>query len=298
MSGSGQQPFTFSVLDGLGFAAMHGKLQPPRAGSYTVTALGPVLELARISAGGLLPAPTRAAWLDLGETAAFGAALRSGRSSWTCPVSKTGFYRLGNERPEDETECNGFHLEAQKAARAVGFPRQLAAQLVGAFLEIEGNVYDHAGTPGTGLATYRATARRFEFAVSDGGVGVLSSLASGPDYPGLQDHAQALRLMLTEGISRFGKAAGRGKGFRPLFQGLANLNGTLRFHSDDQALTIDGRDAANMPWKTAEKPALQGLVASIVCSLDVRRSTAGEGVLVQIKRLPHEGQNTMQCATE
>lgn len=277
MNGSGQPPFTFTVVDGLGFAALTGKLRPLATGSYAAADLGPLLELARLSARGVLPAPTRAAWLDLGEMKALGAALRSGRSSWMCPISKAGFYRLGDERPEDEMECNGFHLEAQKAARAVGFSRQLAAQLVGAFLEIEGNVYDHAETHGTGLAAYRATAGRFEFGVSDGGIGVLSSLASGPDYPGLQDTAEALRLMLTEGITRFGKAAGRGKGFRPLFQGLANLNGTLRFHSGDQALTIDGIDAANIPWKTAEKPTLRGLVASVICSLDQGDSAVRSG---------------------
>jgi hypothetical protein len=120
----------------------------------------------------------------------------------------------------------------------------------------------------TGLAAYRATVRRFEFVVSDGGIGVLASLASGPDYPDLTDHAEALRLMLTEGVSRYGKAAKRGTGFRPLFRGLANLNGTLRFRSGDQALTMDGVNAASIPWKPAEKPMLRGLVASVICSLD------------------------------
>jgi hypothetical protein len=276
MSETWPLPFTFTVLDGLGFAAQQGRLQSLRAAAFSAADLGPVLELARLSASGLLPPPTRASWLDLGDAAAFGRALRAGRSSWICPVSKTGFLKLGEALLEDETERNGFHLEAQKAAKAVGFPRQLAAQLIGAFDEIEGNVYDHAGPRSTGIAAYRATARRFEFVVSDGGIGVLAGLAGGPDYPDLTDHAQALRLMLTEGVSRFGKDAGRGKGFRPLFQGLANLNGTLRFHSDDQALTIDGVDGGNIPWKTAEKPVLRGLVASIVCSLDTRRH-AGSG---------------------
>jgi anti-sigma regulatory factor (Ser/Thr protein kinase) len=260
------QPFTFVVLDGLGFAAQRGRLQPVAAAAYAATDLGPVLELARLSADGLLPAPTRATWLDIGEAAAFGVALRRGGSSWTCPFRKMGFYRLGEVPPQDETKRNGFHLEAQKAAKAVGFPRQLAAQLVGALCEIEGNVYEHSEAPVTGLAAYRATARSFEFVVSDGGIGVLASLASGPDYRDLTDHAEALRLMLTEGVSRYGKSAKRGNGFRPLFQGLANVNGTLRFHSGDQALTMEGVNTANIPWKPAEKPTLRGLVASVICS--------------------------------
>jgi hypothetical protein len=135
------EPFTFTVLDGLGFAAQQRRLQPLEAGTYAASDLGPVLELARLSTDGWLPAPTRATWLDLGEVAAFGAALRSGRSSWICPIRKTGFYRLGDAPPQDDAERNGFHLGAQRAAKAVGFARQLAAQLVGAFEEIEGNVY-------------------------------------------------------------------------------------------------------------------------------------------------------------
>jgi anti-sigma regulatory factor (Ser/Thr protein kinase) len=170
-------------------------------------------------------------------------------------------------RPEDETEENAFKLEAQRAAHAVGFPRKLAAQLVGAFEEILGNVYDHCGTPGSGLAAYRATARRFEFVVSDGGIGVLASLQTCADFALLSDHAEALNLMLMDGVSRYGKGTSHGTGFRPLFSGLANLSGELRFRSGDQALTIDGVNPGSIPTRTAEKARLTGFVASVACAL-------------------------------
>ena len=70
--------------------------------------------------------------------------------------------------------------DASAAGDTVGFPRKLAAQLVGAFEEIQGNVYDHSGAPGSGLAAYRATARQFEFVVSDGGHGVLEAFKAVP----------------------------------------------------------------------------------------------------------------------
>jgi anti-sigma regulatory factor (Ser/Thr protein kinase) len=261
------RPFTFAELDGLGFAAAKGRLQPLPDGAYVARDLGPVLELARLSASGLLPAPTRANWLALAEIEAFGTAWRERRKLWTCPQRGLGFLRLEPEPPEDETEGIAFSLEAQKAAAAAGLPGRLPAWLVGAFNEMQSNVYEHSGRPATGVAAYRATGGRFEFVVSDGGMGPLASLASGPDYPALHDHAEALRLTLTDGISRHGRAAGRGTGFRRLFTGLAELGGALRFRSGDQALTIDGVNPAAMPWKTAEKPSMGGFLAAVCCSV-------------------------------
>lgn len=260
-------PFTFAVLDGLAFAAARQRLPELPGDAYAFDALGPVLELARLSATGLLPSPTRAAWLALGDAASLGAALRNGRRVWTCRDRGLGFLRLHATAPDDETEENAYKLEAQRAAVTVGFPPKLAAQLIGAFEEIHGNVYDHSGAASTGLVAYRATARRFEFVVSDGGRGVLESLRSCPDYAGLSDHGEALRLALQDGVSRYGKNTSHGKGFRPLFQGLANLNGDLRFRSGDQALTINGRDAGSIPAQTWEKVPVSGFTASVACGL-------------------------------
>ena len=261
-------PFTFSALDDLAFAAVRGRLKPLREGAYVAQDLGPVLELARLATAGLLPVPTRANWLTLGETGAFGNALRNGRRSWTCYYRKLGFLRLRTSPPEDEAESIAFALEAQKAAAAVGFSSRLAAQLVGAFCEIQSNVYEHSGAPATGLAAYRATARHFEFVVSDGGMGVLASLSGCTEYAGLRDHAEALRLTLTEGVSRHGKSVGqRGMGFRPLFTGLANLSGELRFRSGDHALTISGMNPSLLAAKQAEKTPIPGFLAAIGCTL-------------------------------
>ena len=260
-------PLTFAVLDDLAFAAARGRLPRVPDGAYRFDSLGPVFELGRLSVSGLLPPPTRANWLTLDDAASLGAALHQGRMTWVCRDRHLGFLRLRPSPPDDETEEIAFKLEAQRAAIAVGFPRRLAAQLVGAFEEIQGNVYEHSGAPASGLAAYRATARRFEFVVSDGGIGVLASLRTCPEHGALADHGEALRLMLTEGVSRYGKAAKRGMGFRPLFIGLANLKGGLRFRSGDQALTIDGVNPGSIPAQIWEKVPSSGFVASVCCGL-------------------------------
>lgn len=269
------QPFTFTALDGLGFAAARGRLQPLPDKAYVARDLGPVLELARLAVSDLLPAPTRANWLALADMEEFGAAWQERRSLWTSPRRKLGFLRLKPAPPEDETESIAFSLEAQKAAAAIGLPAKLAPRLVGALHEMQSNVYEHSGRPGTGVAAYLATERRFEFVVSDGGIGVLASLASGPDHACLTDQAEAMRLMLTDGVSRYGKAAKRGTGFRMLFTGLANLGSDLRFRSGNQALMINGMNPSALPWKTAEKPPISGFLAAVCCSATNGRNGVG-----------------------
>jgi hypothetical protein len=136
---------------------------------------------------------------------------------------------------------------------------------MGAAGELVGNISEHSGAADTGIVAYRAGRDGFEFAVADGGVGVLESLNSCPDYKSLTDHGAALRLALTDGVSRFGPSAGRGHGFRPIFVGLANLSGLLRFRSGDHALVIDGQAIDMMAAKTAQKVPINGFTASVSC---------------------------------
>lgn len=77
-----------------------------------------------------------------------------------------------------------------------------------------------------------------------------------------------LELALTEGISRYGSGSGRGYGFQPLFIGLANLNGSLRFRFGDHALIIDGQKPTLMKAKIAQKPFIPGFFISVRCELE------------------------------
>ncbi len=221
----------FTMLDGLAFAAERRRLSG-RAPDMVAHDLGPVVELGQLAAAGLLPSPERAEWLRLNGLGVLYRAIASGRAHWVCPDGRRiGFLRTGAKLPAEETVWTGFGLAAQQAAVASGFSARIAAQLAAAIGEMHSNVYEHSGASATGLVAFRAGATRFEFVVADRGMGVLESLRSHSDYSGMNDHAEALRLTLTEGVSRHGANTGRGLGFRPLFIGLANLNGSLRFRS-------------------------------------------------------------------
>ena len=261
---------TFAALDGLAFAAARNRLGALPAGTvYAGRALGPFLELSQLAGAGLLPRPGDAPWLAPGSLHAFDAALRSGRKQWICPDgASAGFFRMGAEWSEDNTPWIGFQLAAQKAAAAMGFHRRTAAQFVAALGEMFSNVHEHSGAPSSGIAAFVGGRDAFEFAVADSGIGVRDSLRSCKNYADLTDDGKALRLALTDGVSRFGSQSGRGKGFRPIFVGLANLSGALRFRSGDHALVIDGQKIGNMSAVTAQKVHLPGFLASVSCLLN------------------------------
>jgi hypothetical protein len=260
-------PLTFAALDGLAFAAQRSRLKELRPDTaYGATALGPFLELRQLGADGLLPHPDNATWLALDGLSALETALRRGQPQWICPASQTaGFLRTGASWSDDDNAWIGFGIAAQTAATAVGFPRRIARQFVGALGEMINNIHEHSGAAMSGIAAFRAANGEFEFVVVDHGMGVLKSLRTCPDYAHLSDHGEALRLALTDGVSRFGPQAKRGLGFRPIFVGLANLSGSLRFRSGDHAVVIDGQKIDTMAIKTAQKPYLHGFFASVTC---------------------------------
>lgn len=256
----------FNVLDGLAFAAERRRLSGDIP-DHVARDLGPVIEMGLLAHNGLLPPPEAAGWLQLSRLGAFYTAIKSGKRQWTCPDTRhVGFLRTERDIPENETMWTRFGLSAQQAAVNAGFPGRIARKLAAALGELHSNIYEHSGASATGLIAFCARPGHFEFAISDRGVGVLRSLQNCAHYSSLDDHGRALRLALTEGVSRHGVDIGRGYGFRSLFIGLANLNGSLRFRSGDHALVIDGTNPSLVSARTAQKTMLNGLFISVVCN--------------------------------
>lgn len=257
----------FRTLDGLAFAAALGRLGNQVPG-LAAEELGPVVELHQLAASGLLPPLHQCHWLAPVDLAGLIRALTDGRREWFCSNGKRmGLLRATASQPTDTTVWTRFGLAAQQAAAAAGFPRTVAAQLSAAAGELYSNIYEHSGAPSTGMVVFLAKPGRFEITVCDIGMGVLTSLRSCPEYSTLTDGAAALRLAISEGVSRHGPAAHRGHGFRPLFIGLANLKSFLRFRSGDHALTIDGISAGSMPLHSSQKPSARGLSITVRCEL-------------------------------
>jgi anti-sigma regulatory factor (Ser/Thr protein kinase) len=257
----------FRMLDGLAFAAARGRLNEAAIPALTASEIGPLFELSNLADDGLLPAPHVALWLTTNLFGPMLDAIRHGTREWVCPQTRRAGF-LSTATPHDINAWTTFGLAAQQAATAEGFPKAIAAQLTAAMGELHSNIYEHAQEPQTGIVAFRASKGKFEFISSDRGIGVLKSLRSNAAYARLNDHGEALRLTLTDGISRYEHQAERGHGFRPLFIGLANLNGALRFRSGDHALLIDGKQPTLMTARPAQKPQLRGFFVSVSCAVN------------------------------
>ena len=262
------RPLSFSAVDGLGFAAAGGQLEASHPPSpYVPDTLGPLLELLHLAAGGRLPLPSKAGWLAPNGAAPMTAALLEDRERWiSADDRRMGFIRAVRTGPDGDHWLTGFLMDAQRAARDVArLPGTTPGQLAAAMEELENNIHEHSDAVETGLLAFRAAFGEFEFVAADRGIGILNSLRRCSMYAAMSDHGKALESALTDGTSRFGSDSRRGHGFRPIFLGLANMQGSLRFRSGDHALLIDGTSPDLTTAHLAQKPVIDGFFASIRC---------------------------------
>lgn len=259
------ESLTFAALDGIAFAAARSRLGD--VPEYAADELGPLIEMVQLARTGLLRPPSSARWLRLNGTEKVLRAAAGGSERWSSPHgSGTGFFRCDVLQTEP-ARWTSFKLEGHKAALAAGFPSRAASRFMGAMGEIADNVLEHSGAAPTGFVVFRGRPGSFEFVVADDGIGVLASLRSNPEYSHLVDEGDALQCALTDGESRFGKAAQRGTGFSTLFRSLLNMNALLRFRSGDHALGMHGKSPTLVSAHVAKKPRASGFMVSVRCMI-------------------------------
>ena len=194
---------TFTDVDGITFAASRGRL-PSIESSMQLTAhnLGPLLELYHFSIENLIPQIDKLPWLSCSDLAPLGNAMIGRRNCWVSPDGGTiGFLKPSNRN--GERDWNAFAIAAHKASLGAGIQSRVTAQLVGALGEMRSNIYEHSEAIESGLIAFCARPNSFEFTVADHGIGVLQSLRSCGHYASVTDNGEALRLILTENVSRF-----------------------------------------------------------------------------------------------
>jgi anti-sigma regulatory factor (Ser/Thr protein kinase) len=262
------QQLTFSAVDSLSFAFSTNKTISPRKLNVG-SRIGPLLEWLRLTNERLLDDPVRSGLLTLGRSEELLKAKLQRQQLWLQPESELlGFYRPTSPASTESIDWIKFSLAAQKAAKASGFDQPTSAQLVAAFQELVSNIHEHSGSPETAFVAFSACPKTFEFVVCDDGDGLLSTLRTASEYSTLEDEGRALELTLTDGVSRFGASMGRGYGFRPIFTGLANIGGHLRFRSGDHALTISGGKFRLPLAQVSQRLPMPGFSASVLCQLD------------------------------
>lgn len=274
-------PFTFETVDDIAVAARDGSLTVNERLLLAVSQhLGPAIELLYLKRTGS-PLLQSVAVAPGPIIKAISGALSQNTCSGTKYGSRFGVVPVVRRKQSavDQTEWYEWCARCQQAAERVGFPKEFAQGLIGALQELETNVHEHSGAAKTGVAAYQALPNGFEFVVADAGIGVLGSLRQSSEFRDLEDCGQALCLALSDGISRFGRAAKRGHGFQTLFRTLTGQYGSLRFRSGDHALTLDGQSPGPGMARVSQKPPLPGFIVSVLCRRHERhrRKNAGAG---------------------
>lgn len=260
----------FDVIDDLLWQATKGEL--PSRGPIRLCRsgrIGPLVELMYASRS----RPN--AYENIVSEAPFSAlihhALNSGQISGGRSIDRAGVFPLSRHDPESTSQAqwDQWALHAENAAVARGLKRSLVAGLIGALGELQDNVYEHSGKPNSGLIAYAAGPGTFEFVVADAGMGVLASLCRNPEFSGLRDSGEALRLAASDGASRYSRDTGHGFGIGTLFKALAHDAGELRFRSGDHGMTVRGdRPSLTGQLEIAQKAWLDGLIISVRCAPD------------------------------
>lgn len=258
----------FSDVDNLCFAATKEKCDALLFHSIKARRLGPLLELIHMSLSGLLP------MLSTKQTAtqhvaSLVNAICSGSNFWSgpTPIEQVGLMHTEKYSEAYENRLWTFLSRARSAGQKIsGLPKTVSNKLAAAIGELANNINEHSHNQESGLVAFRAEESAFEFVVADHGIGILESLRSNEEYLELRDEGTALHAALTDGVSRLSQKPARGFGFNPIFSGLMDQYGELRYRSGDHALAIEsvGPDLATA--KIAQKSPIKGFLASVRCT--------------------------------
>jgi anti-sigma regulatory factor (Ser/Thr protein kinase) len=252
------EPLSFALLDDINLGMQSNALAAADLPAVAAADLGPLIELRQT---GLINNSAR--WFSAGRHAGLLSGIADG-GKWFHSTGRQGFVSV-SAITADYANWTEFGMRAKRAASEVGFATDPAGQLVAAMGELRNNIAEHSQREDTGYLVYDATPKQFAFVVADAGIGVLRSLRLHPHFAYLEDTGTALELALSEGVSRFYDEKDRGRGFRPIFIGLANASRHLRFRSGDHSREITRVNGCALVAATHQRASLQGFLCSVVC---------------------------------
>jgi hypothetical protein len=252
------ESLTFALMDDITLGIQSKALEATNLPRVTAEDLGPLIELKHT---GLIEHP--ADWLHAGRHAALLHGVTNG-GKWFSRAGRQCFVSVSAIQGNYSNWTN-FAMRAKRAAVESGFADDPAGQLVAAIGELQTNIVEHSEHESSGYLVFDATPKRFEFVVADEGIGVLQSLRTHPHFSYVKDSGSALELALTEGVSRLYDHKDRGRGFRPIFVGLANASNHIRFRSADHSREIVRTHDGRLLATTHQRGSLKGFLCSALC---------------------------------
>lgn len=176
-----------------------------------------------------------------------------------CPTPQTA-------EEVDDPHWIAFCQRLMNAGLRAGLSKKFSQGLVGTMEEMMSNIIEHSECARSGIVGYRWTLEEFEYVVADSGIGVMTSLLKHPDYSWIEDAGEALEVAVSDGESRYGKAAHRGTGFHHLLYNIASRDIYLRFRSGDHCYSIDGTVQPILK-KTYSCPPFDGFLISLIAKI-------------------------------
>ncbi|MCA8891432.1 MAG: hypothetical protein KDA56_06350 [Hyphomonas sp.] len=247
----------FKTLDDLALGAGRGALILDSLPPIQAQALGPVVEALSLTPAWQASSLDGFGWLDAGQFIHMVGDVEAGRTSSQVAGAQVGW--ICWDHMFDKVHWTGFLMRLAAAINTQRFDERVRNGVSAMLGEFRSNIAEHANLREGAVAAYCANSDALEIAIADRGRGVLQSLRENPLYASLADSGHALRLSVSEGVSRH-PDPGRGHGFTHLFRGLANRFSYIRLRSGDHALEITRSESGQPMERLSQKAAVPGLL--------------------------------------
>lgn len=246
----------FNLLDELALDIEHECVDVSTLSRIEVDRLGPAVEVMSLATRWHQGELAKLNWLQKGRFEPLFFDVRYYRTQ----MQKTGILTgwITADQFADDVLWTGFLMRVSAAIKLGGFDERAKKAIMATFGEFRSNVFEHANVKGAALAVFHANRSEFEIAVADQGQGVLASIRKNQNYKTLTDAGHALKLAVTDGVSRYDDPQ-RGHGFTHLFKGLANRFNHIRLRSDDHALEVFRGNEATPRERISQKAGIPGL---------------------------------------
>lgn len=247
----------FDLLDDLALGVERARIDVDALGQINAGKLGPFIETAIIASTWGQSALTDLAWLQADGFRAVVGDLQSQTTQEQRTGVTTGW--ICGDQIADDTPWTGFLIRVSSVCKTKGFDHRTRNAIMATFGEFRSNILEHAGRIEGAIATFHLGANDLEIVVADKGRGALASMREAARYSSLDDSGSALKLIVTDGVSRHDDPA-RGHGFTHLFQGLANRFNHIRLRSGDHALEVFRTNGQRPSEKISQKAQIPGLL--------------------------------------
>lgn len=246
----------FNLLDDLALAVERNNVAMEDLPKINTEELGPLVEAISLASEWRHRELASFDWLNKGvfNELFTDAITQQTRTQFT--GNSTGW--LSADTFADDTPWTGFLMRVSAAIKNSGFDTRTKQAIMATFGEFRSNVIEHAGRNDGVLVAFHSYLTSFELVIADRGRGVLDSIKEIPAHENLNDVGQALKLTVTDGVSRHNDPQ-RGHGFSHLFEGLANRFNHIRLRSGDHALEVFRENNAPPTERISQKAHIPGL---------------------------------------